>query len=654
MQSGTPAVAATADFPAYPAISAEQWKSALDTAVFHILSTMNKAGLLEGTVFGSHYTDGTPYIPPRPDLASLQAGEFATAQSIAEDSATLLRNNGVLPLSLHSSDVLVVGPTAVAPYVDGGGSSHVTPYDPAISPYSALRSAGVRASYVPGYDLDGQVVPSSFLSAPDPSSGYPNWTLTPADAAFAGQPGLLRQQTTTDPVPAGAQPVLYTGPDAAPDQLSGADLATVPAGTAWRWSGLLTAPANPGGTAWQLKVFVQNQASSQLFVDGLGTASRRINLGAYPAAPASSYAGLAETARSHDPAQPVLQQGTYAVTLAAGQAIHLDLRLVAGTAPARIQLRWVPPDSQRTSIAAAVAAARSARTVVVFAYDEGTEGRDRGVSDQVAGLTLPGYQDTLIAALAAANRRTVVVLNTGDPVHMPWAGSVASILEMWYPGQRGGPATANVLLGNADPGGRLPVTFPSGTQFPTYDPNCTDTSATGNCPLYPGMVGPSPFLPGATNTYRTITGMAVNGIYLGYRWYDKHDVAPLFPFGYGLSYTSFRYTNLSVRPSRDGGLDVSFRVRNTGRVGGSDVPQIYLGAPLRPPAGVQFAVQSLVGFRRVTLAPGRSQSVSLHVAPRQLSYWSTASQEWVRAGGWRTVSLGASSRDLVLHAGVQM
>jgi beta-glucosidase len=498
------------------------------------------------------------------------------------------------------------------------------------------------------------VVPSSALSAPDPAAGYPNWTLTPADAAFAGQPGLLRQQITTDPVPAGAQPVLYTGSGAAPDQLSSADLATLPAGTAWRWSGLLTAPANPGGTAWQLKVFVQNQAGSQLFVDGLDTASRRINLGAYPAAPASSYAGLAETARSHDPAHPALQQGTYAVTLAASQAIHLDLRLVTGTAPAQIQLRWVPPDNQTTSIAAAVAAARSAKTVVVFAYDEGTEGRDRGISDQVAGLTLPGYQDALIAAVAAANRHTVVVLNTGDPVFMPWAGSVAAILEMWYPGQRGGPATANVLLGNANPGGRLPVTFPSGTQFPSYDPNCTDTSATGNCPLYPGVVGPSPFLPGATTTYRTITGMAVNGIYEGYRWYDKHGVAPLFPFGYGLSYTSFRYTNLSVRHSRDGGLEVSFRVRNTGRTTGSDVPQVYLGAPGSQPAGVQFAVQSLVGFTRITLAPGHARDVTLHIGTRQLSYWSTATQQWVRAGGWRTVSVGASSRDLTLHEAVRV
>jgi beta-glucosidase len=535
VQDGTPAVAATADFPAYPAISAAQWKAALDSAVFYILSTMNRAGLLEGTAYGSHHTDGTPYVPPRPDLASLQTDEFATAKSIAEDSATLLKNDGVLPLSRRDMSgrpgdvatagggardpggVLVLGPTAVAPYVDGGGSSHVTPYDPATSPFDALRATAgpdARLRYLPGYDLDGHVVPASALSAPDPATGYPNWTLTDADAAFAGRPGLLRQQITTDPVAPGAQPMLYAGSGAAPDQLdetvNDTGAAALPSGTAWRWSGLLTAPANPSGTAWQLKVFVQNQDGAQLFVDGLATAQRAASIGTYPAAPATSYAGLAETARSHDPATPALQQATFAVTLNPGAQIHLDLRLTAGATPTQIQLRWVPPDSQTTSIAAAVAAARTVRTAVIFAYDEGTEGRDRGGSDQIAGLTLPGYQDALISAVAAANPHTVVVLNTGDPVYMPWSGSVASILQMWYPGQMGGPATADVLLGKADPGGRLPVTFPSGTAFPTYDPNCTDTSAAGNCSVYPGVVGPSPFLPGATTSYRTITGMSVN------------------------------------------------------------------------------------------------------------------------------------------------
>jgi beta-glucosidase len=664
VSNGTPAVAATADFPAYPAISASQWQGSLDTAVFYILSTMNKAGLLEGTQYGSHFT-GTPipYVPPRPDLASLQPAEFATARSIAEESATLLKNDGgSLPLS-RGGGLVVMGPTAVAPYIGGGGSAHVTPYDPAQGPYDALSGAlghHANLSYVPGYDLDGQVIASSALSAPDPAADYANWTLTPADAAFAGQPGLLRQQTTTDPVASGAQPVLDTGPGAAPDQLDSTidytGSTSLPAGTAWRWSGLLTAPANSGGTGWQLKVFVKNQASAQLFIDGLavgGTGNAQdINIGAYPAAPSSSYAALTESARSHDPANETLQQATYSATLNPGQQIHLDLRLVAGaTTPAQIQLRWVPPDNQAQSIAHAVAAARTARTVVIFAYDEGSEGRDRGISDQGAGLLLPGYQNDLIQAVATANPDTVVVLNTGDPVFMPWASAVKSILEMWYPGQQGGPATADVLLGRANPGGKLPVTFPAdATHFPSYDPNCTDTSATGNCPLYPGVAGPSPFLAGATTSFRTITGMAVNGIFEGYRWYDEHNVTPLYPFGYGLSYTRFAYSTLNVERSRDGGINVSFRITNTGSRAGSDLPQVYAGPSPNLPAGIQQAVRKLVQFRRVDLASGQSAWLTLHVTTHDLSSWSSAQQAWVTGTGARTIYVGPSSRDLPLEA----
>jgi beta-glucosidase len=215
----------------------------------------------------------------------------------------------------------------------------------------------------------------------------------------------------------------------------------------------------------------------------------------------------------------------------------------------------------------------------------------------------------------------------------------------------GGPATANVLLGAVDPGGKLPITFPAdATHFPTYDPNCTDTSATGNCPLYPGVVGPSPFLPGATTSYRTITAMQVNGIDQGYRWYDQHGVTPLFPFGYGLSYTRFAYSGLRVTPAADGGIDVSFRLRNVGNYTGSDTPQVYVGPSSQLPSGVQQAVRKLVQFQRVTLQPGHAADLRLHVSSHSLSSWSTAVQQWVVGTGARTVWVGSSSRDLPLQA----
>jgi beta-glucosidase len=646
--NGTPAVAATADFPAYPAISGARWKQALDTAVFRILSTMNRAGLLEGTSYGSRFTGvAAPWVPARPGLPSLRAAEAGTARAVAEKGATLLKNDGrVLPLTADDGALVVMGPTAIAPYYGGGGSAHVTPYDGSATPYDAVRAlGGPDVSYVPGYDLDGRIVPSSALRAPDPAGTYPNWTLTRADTAFAGKPGLLRQQITTDPVPSGAQPARFTGAGAAPDRLDATvDLtgdSALPAGTAWRWSGLLTPPA-PG---LRLKVFAAGQAGARLYVDGLETGSRRIDVGGYPAAPAASYAGLDESARSHDPAHPALQQAGYQVP-DTGRPLHLDLRVTAGAGPTSVQLRWVPRGNRAAAVAAAVEAAREAAKVVVFAYDEGTEGSDRGGSDQAAGLLLPGYQNDLISAVAAANPNTVVVLNTGGPVLMPWAGAVKGILQMWYPGQEGGTATANVLFGRTDPGGRLPVTFPaSAAGTPAHDPGCTDTSATGDCPMYPGVVRPSAFLPGARASYRTLTGMLVNGIHQGYRWYDAKGVAPLFPFGHGLSYTRFEYSRLTVTPGgRDGGMDVSFTVRNAGSRAGSEVPQVYLGPSPDLPASVAQAVGKLVGFTRVTLWPGGSRQVTLHADRRQLSSWSATAGGWLVGTGARSVTVGSSSR----------
>ena len=133
---------------------------------------------------------------------------------------------------------------------------------------------------------------------------------------------------------------------------------------------------------------------------------------------------------------------------------------------------------------------------------------------------------------------------------------------------------------------------------------------------------------------------------------DRQDLAPLFPFGHGLSYTAFAYSNLKVTPAKDGGLDVSFTVRNAGKVAGDEVAQVYLGAPKAPPAGAQFAVRALVQFARVTLGPGQATQVVTHVDARRLQYWSVAADKWEKVIGARTVFVGASSRDLRLQAAI--
>jgi beta-glucosidase len=215
---------------------------------------------------------------------------------------------------------------------------------------------------------------------------------------------------------------------------------------------------------------------------------------------------------------------------------------------------------------------------------------------------------------------------------MPWLDKVKGVLEMWYPGDEGGPATANVLLGKANPAGRLPMTWPTElkqmvAQDPANHPERTNSGV------------------GGKTTYS-------EGIFMGYRWFDQQNLKPLFPFGYGLSYTTFQYSGLKVAQAKDGGLDVSFTVKNDGKVAGDDVPQVYIGAPKTAPAGAQFAVHALVQFDRVSVPAGQSKNVALHVEPRRLQYWSTADGKWKVATGARTVFVGGNSRDLHLQSDV--
>src|SRR3984893_4945234 len=655
--NGTNAIPVNGNYPPIPAVSGAEWAAALDRAVFHILTSMNRARLLEGTPYGSESNgctgaaaNCTPFVPARLDLQALMAPDFAIAKDVAEKSATLLKNDdGALPL--RSSDfagngVVVMGPTATATYVGGGGSAHVTPFEAITNSLTALRSAagGGTVRYVQGYDLDGEVVPSSATST-------------------AGHSGWLRQQISTTLPPSGSAPDPCTAP-CAPDQFDQtvdytSGTTTLPAGTAWRWTTHFTAPG-PG--TWQLKIFVKNQSSAQLFVDGLATAQRRINMGAYGVAAGgiggssiAAWDGLAQTAKSHDGLE--LQQASYTATFSAGETHDLDLRAYANaTAPLWVRFEWVPPDWQSRSIAAAVAAARNANKVVLFAYDDGTEGSDRGGNDQNAGLQLPGWQDALISAVAAVNPNVVVVLNTGDAVYMPWLASVTSVLEMWYPGVAGGVATADVLVGKVTPSGKLPITFPDGSaarpRFPTDDPGCNPAAIVSphnsqgaradgrNCPLYPGVFMSNPTQ--GQHTYRTVD-MQANGIFQGYPWEDVHGKAPLFPFGHGLSYTQLTYSSLTVTP-RGRAMTVSFKVTNSGSVKGDEVPQVYVGSPASPP--VPMAVRALAGFERVSLRPGQTKHVTIHVARRAFQFWSVADHAWRTAWGDREIAVGASSRAL--------
>src|SRR5271166_154619 len=277
-------------------------------------------------------------------------------------------------------------------------------------------------------------------------------------------------------------------------------------------------------------------------------------------------------------------------------------------------------------VADAVAAAKSASVaVVVVSDDTESEATDR------PSLNLPSAQDELISAVAAANPHTVVVINAGAPVVMPWLNQVAAVVDAWYPGQSSGTALASVLFGRTDPSGHLPVTFP---QNLSQVPASTTAQFPGN---------------GTTVQYS-------EGLDVGYRWYNDKNIPPLFPFGYGLSYTKFAYSNLRVTPVVNGTQDVrvSATVRNIGRRSGAEVAQLYVTEP----AAAGEPPRQLKGFQRVNLAPGQSTRVQFTVTPADISWFdpsapgaSATGGGWSQTAGAYQVYVGDSSAlaNLPLH-----
>lgn len=260
--------------------------------------------------------------------------------------------------------------------------------------------------------------------------------------------------------------------------------------------------------------------------------------------------------------------------------------------------------------AKAAALAKSSDVVVVFATQWMCEAID------APNLSLPNGQDALIDAVAAANPHAVVVLENGGPVKMPWLSKVSAVVEAWYPGARGGEAIAGVLTGKVNPSGRLPITFPQDEQQL-----------------------PRPQLTDALDVDYNIEGAAV-----GYKWFDEKKLEPLFPFGFGLSYSRFGYSDLHVSSQGDR-VTVSFKVTNLGDRAGMDTPQIYVGMP----ANSGEAPRRLAGFEKVALQPKESRTVTVTIDRRLLAVFDVKGDQWQVAAGSYPIQVGHSSRDLVLN-----
>jgi beta-glucosidase len=566
--------------------------STIDAAVGHILFEMDRFGLLSG--HSKHN------VTPEPVNADEQV-----VQQTAQDAATLLKNDGAaLPLS--SSDLgnlALIGPGAGQTIAVGqAGENAAGIVSRQTGTYQVLQKMlghdpAAHLHYAVADDMTGTPVPAAALS-------------------HNGQPGLLRTNTSDSSTAVVPQldNTISNGQALAP-------------GSSWTWTGDLNVPV--AGSYW-INLGLLG-AGGSISLDGTQIARTGFINGTAP-----RYGVLRPGDNNVLPTTDGLDNLRTQLNLSAG-AHTLTVTIAADVSgdPVQARLSWVTPAQQQASTDAAVAAARHAKTAVVFAWSTGS-----------LDTPLPDGQDQLIADVAAANPHTIVVLNTSDPVAMPWLSKVKAVLEMWYPGDTGGYATANVLLGQTDPAGRLPFTWPAALDQGVANQQATHPERTSNgvdangkyCPN-PGPGGP--FGASCTTTY-------TEGIYVGYRWYDQQHETPLYPFGYGLSYTSFEYSGLTTRPASNGGLDVSFTVTNTGTVAGDDVPQVYLGAPASPPAGVAFASKALAAYSRITLGPGQSKQVFLHVPLRQLQYWDTAANSWRTATGQRPVYVADNERSVKL------
>src|SRR5271154_1149996 len=278
------------------------------------------------------------------------------------------------------------------------------------------------------------------------------------------------------------------------------------------------------------------------------------------------------------------------------------------------------------NLESAAALAKRSDIAIVFVYQWESEGMD------LENLSLPVKQDDLIAAVAAANPKTVVVLETGTAVTMPWLDKVGAVLEAWYAGSKGAAAVANILAGDVNPSGKLPMTFPkSEADLP-----------------HPNLIKPGPGQTGEAAVMKTGEAKATfsvkydEGLKVGYKWYDAEKKAVLFPFGYGLSYTKFSYSGLKVTTGKE--RAVTFTVKNTGTREGAEIAEVYVSLP----EGLGEPPKRLVGWSKVWLKAGESKEVSVTLIPKYLSIFDEAADGWKLAPGSYTLMVGGSSADLPL------
>ncbi|WP_328907573.1 glycoside hydrolase family 3 C-terminal domain-containing protein [Streptomyces sp. NBC_00234] len=515
-------------------------------------------------------------LPATPAAVVTTPAHQDLARVTGEQATVLLKNErDLLPLSARTT-IAVIGPTGKDAITGVEGSSYVDPgdYTTAADAIKAIAgSSRVLLSQGTLGDVALPVIPADAFTTPDGKQGL-------HAEFFAGEElsGAPLATTTTGNV----------------DFRGGNPVGGLPAKWSGRWTGRLT----PTTTGW-VRFSTLLAGAGKLVVDGVTVFDESRFLW-------DSFFGPQESAIGG------------VTRLTAGKPVDITVEFTTkdvGFMGPSMKLCWQP----ESLIPAAAETARKADVAVVFVNNYSGEAFDRD------DLSLPGDQNQLIEAVGEANPNTVVVLNTSGPMLMPWLKQVKGVVQSWYQGAATGTAIANVLYGKAEPGGRLPVTFPADeTQGPsTYDGGKSD------------------------GAYGSIT--YDEGIHVGYKWYGKHHAEPLFPFGHGLSYTTFAYgklrtEDLALAREKDT-AKVTVEVRNTGRRTGSDIVQVYIG---HLPTRTETPEKHLAGFARVHLRPGQRENVTVEIDRRRLSYWDESRNRWVTPTGKVRVYVGRSVADIEL------
>jgi beta-glucosidase len=547
-------------------------ESAVDEKLLRLLRLAARVGALDG-------------VDAAGDAPQWSGAEVArTLRDTAAAGFVLARNDGgLLPLDRTAlRSVAVLGPNAAAARTLGGGSATVfPPY--AVSPLDGLRSAlgpDVRVDHTPGTRIRTRVGLAPPELVHDPETGEPGFAvhLLAEDGRVLAREHRRHAQLT--------------------------------------WLGSFGREVEPGTVAAvEVRAVLTAPVDGDYVVGCSGVGQFRLSV-----QDTVLLDGVVEPPPEADAATSLLRtpQWSTTVALAAGEvadiALHYDV--FGGLDLAKLELNVeapAPPAADELARAVALARAADVAVVVVGTTDEvESEGFDRD------SLALPGDQDRLVREVLAANPRTVVVVNSGAPVLLPWAHEAPAVLLTWFPGQEFGNALADVLFGLVEPGGRLPVVWPSGEAGPD---------------------GPVP----STRPADGVLAYA-ESIHIGQRGWDRAGVAPEFAFGHGLGYTDWEYVDIEPR---DGHVRVT--VRNTGHRRGREVVQVYAA---RPDSAVERPVRWLVGFGAVTADPGETVTVDVAVPERSLSHWDVDTGGWALEPGTFQLSAGRSAHDLRLSCTV--